>query len=137
MDNNWEDGLEELMAGLGNLMRKHGEGLFDTLPSSAYPTPAHSVLTKEHWGVATESLDGKKTYLHVLNAPKSNILRLPKTCDTDFAYKWHFTRAEITGREAGLEKTEDGWAVTLPVGMNWDQDDTVVTLWIAMNWDEV
>jgi hypothetical protein len=134
MDNNWEDSIEQLIAEYGKLVRKHGEVIFNTLPSSVYPTPTRSVLPKEHWGAATESLDGEKAYVHVLNAPNSNILRLPEPVTNNNAMsighgKIYFTRAEIMGREAGLEKTDDGWAVTLPSGMSWDADDTVVTLW--------
>ena len=134
MDNSWEEGREQLMAEYGKLIRKHKEGLFDTVPSLAYPTHSGSVLSREHWGVATQSFDNSKTYLHVLNAPPSNTLRLPEPATFNMVISeghgiHRFTRAEITGREAGLEKTGDGWAVTLPAGISWDADDTVVTLW--------
>jgi len=126
MDNEWEDGVEKLMAEFGALIRKNKESIIDTLPSIAFPTPSKSILPQEYWGVATQSLDGSKTYIHVLNAPQSNTLTLGKpSIQGD---NWNFTRAEIMGQKASLEKSESDWMVTLPAGINWDPDDTIITM---------
>ena len=130
MDNEWEDGVERLMSELGAMIKRRKESLFDTLPSAAYPTPGKSVLPPGHWGVATQSLNGSKTYLHVLNAPKSDTLKLGKPSTQ--GCEWNFTRAEIAGKAAGLVKVENGWEITLPAGTDWDKDDTVVTLWTKL-----
>ena len=86
MDNEWEDGVEQLMSELGALIKKN----------------------------------------HVLNSPKSNTLKLGKPSTQ--GGNWNFTRAEIMGQKAGLEKIEGDWMVTLPAGINWDPDDTIITL---------
>lgn len=119
LDQSWEDGVRELMHGLGELVRKNAYAIYDTLPGKSFVTKPHTALAHDMWGVSTESLDGKSVYLHVLNAPENGILTLDRTADGR-----RFTKAWLGNREKELDF--DGARIILPKAP--DPIDTVITL---------
>ena len=123
MNNEWEDGAEEVLRGLGDLLRSH-DGIFGTQPSTIFVTPTLSVLSPDQWGVATQSADGAATYLHVLNRPEGNVLSI----DLPSAGKGKFTEAACGDVRAHVCEDDGKLTITLPSGFAWDDVDTVIRL---------
>jgi len=123
MSNEWEAGVEPLLIELGQFLRGH-EGIFDTVPSNTFVTPTLSVLAKEQWGAATESMDGKVTFLHVLNLPETNELAV----DLPVCGKGKFKDAFCGTLRAGVREDGDRLIITLPDGFARDAIDTVIRL---------
>ena len=120
LDQSWEDGVRELLGGLGDLLRGH-EGIYGTVPGRSYVTPPCALLDKNDWGVSTESPDGKTVFLHVLNLPADGLLTIPLPADGKV-----FAKAEHEGSALGLRRTERGYSVALPAKC--DPIDTVIRL---------
>ncbi|MBQ2725498.1 MAG: alpha-L-fucosidase [Clostridia bacterium] len=120
LNQTWEDGVQELLTELGGLLRAH-DGIYGTVPGRAYPEAPDSVLTKDQWGVSTESPDGQTLYLHVLNRPADGVLRLDPPADGR-----KFTRANFGDRELSFVLTEHGYEIVLP--LEDDGIDTVIRL---------
>lgn len=120
LDQTWETGVRELLSDLGALLKSH-EGICGTVPSRSYVTKPNALLEKSHWGAATESEDGKITYLHVLNLPDDGILRLPLPADGK-----KFAAAMRKDTQLLMTKTENGYEIILPE--NCDTIDTVIAL---------
>lgn len=117
LDQTWETGVRELLHGLGELLRAHGESVYDTVPGVSYVTAPNSILAPEQWGVSTESRDGSEVYLHVLNVPADHILRLPPPADGKV-----FSAASCGGQCLNFENG------TIELPRSCDPVDTVVTL---------
>lgn len=120
LDQTWEEGVRELLGGLGALLKAH-EGVFGTVPGNSYPTGPDSTLPKDCWGVSTESPDGETVYLHVLNRPEDGLLRLPPPADGK-----RFRAAYLGDRALPLSASADGLLVEVPAGS--DPIDTVIRL---------
>lgn len=122
LDQTWVDGVRELLTGLGDLLRSH-EGIYGTVPGRSYVEAPNATLSPDDWGVSTETPDGSAVYLHILNYPETGVLRLPAPADgKTFREAWY---GDVP---LGLEKTETGYAVTLPEKEACDAIDTVVKL---------
>lgn len=118
----WENGVRSLMSRFGRLMRKYGEAIYGTVPSSSYVTLPGSVLESSMWGVATEKEDGRKVYLHVLNAPPGEELRIGYSADGKrFSYA-----GMLDGKAAVIADNDGGYTIRIP-GC-WDPTDTVIVL---------
>lgn len=120
LDQSWEDGVRELLSALGRLLRAH-EGIFGTVPGRSFVTAPNAPLTKSDWGVSTETPDGKTVFLHVLNAPESGVLTLPRPADGKA-----FAAATCGSRPLSLTRDGDGWRIVMPEAP--DPIDTVVRL---------
>ena len=101
--------------------------IFDTNDSTAYPTTENVTVSQLEWGVATESKDGRYIYLHVLNAPDTNTLILPNPIDKTFL-KSAAVIVNYDGTETPINivKTNNGYSITLPEGVEWNAVDTVI-----------
>ena len=120
LDQTWEDGVRELLGELGGLLRCH-EGIYGTVPGTSYVEEPNAVLTKDKWGVSTQSPDGSVVYLHVLNLPEDGILRLDAPADGKrFAEAW-FGREKLS-----LTASGDGYMIPMPAET--DTIDTVIRL---------
>ena len=120
LNQQWEDGVRELLGELGSLLRSH-DGIYGTVPGRSYPEAPNAVLEKGDWGVSTESEDGAVVYLHVLNLPESGILHLPAPADGK-----KFAAAYCGEESLTLTREGDGYSVVLPDSP--DPDDTVIRL---------
>ena len=82
-------------------------------------------LSNLSWGVATQSSDGTKEFLHVLKAPAGNSLTLPPPADGKV-----FTNARLLdgGRAVSLTQSNRGITLTLPDGVAWQKPDTVIVM---------
>lgn len=102
------------------------EALDNTLPSTSYPISSTVTLSSLPNGIsATKSKDGRVEYIHVLNAPSSSTLSLPKPSDSK-----QFSSAVLlkTGQAVTLVQNSSGVTLTLPAGSSWDKLDTVIKL---------
>lgn len=131
----WETGVDDVMTKFSEYYDKYYDSLFGTVPGKAYPTPSGGGLSSlkrlklsnpNAWGVSTDSKDGKTTYLHVLYAPKGNVLELEAPANGAT-----FSSASVLGSSAAvkMEKlSKGGYRLTLPEGFTWDSIDTVIAL---------
>ena len=120
----WEPGVRSFCRDLGKFMDKAGGSLFGTRPGKAYVTKDGQVLLGTQY-VATESPDGKKTYLHVFLPPKGQRLELPPPDD-----KRRFNSARLFSGHHPIELQQTGSAVylTLQSTDRWDDLDTIIVL---------
>ncbi|MBR2651195.1 MAG: discoidin domain-containing protein, partial [Clostridia bacterium] len=123
------------MCGIGDVLRNLNSSyisplkatIFNTNNSTAYPTTENITVSDLLWGVANESKDGKTIYLHVLNAPDGNTLLLPKTADgTILNGEAVIMNYDGTETPIAIVKTENGYSITLPEGVEWNDVDTVI-----------
>ena len=120
----YEPGVREAMLGIGALIKPVSESILNTLPSSAYITPAGMQIKHLPYGfVATRSTDGIKEYIHVLNAPNGNTIKIPVPLDGSCYMSARMLR---TGHPAILLQNEDGVTITVPD--QWNELDTVIVL---------
>lgn len=120
----WELGVHSFCERIGALVAKAGPSLFGSRPSKAYVTlNRQPLIGLDH--VATESLDGKKTYLHQFLPPKCNELTLPAPEDGR-----KFTSAHLltNHHKVGLQQTENSLKLTLRRHDRWDDVDTIIVL---------
>jgi hypothetical protein len=130
--NNSRGGLDAssrpILDGFVKLFKPIKDSVHHTQPSSSYPPPFNGVVVKLsslNWGVATQSLDGTREYLHVLKAPEGNSLTLPPPADGKV-----FTKARLLdgGRAVTLSQSNRGITLTLPAGTSWKKPDTVIVM---------
>ncbi len=120
LNQTWEDGVRDLLGELGTMLKTH-DGIFGTIPGRAYPTKPNSTLSKDEWGVSTESEDGSAVYLHVLNYPDGGVLKLPFPENGRRFTEAYFGMAKLTLRETAV-----GYEIKLPAAF--DEADTVIRL---------
>lgn len=121
LNQSWEEGVRGLLSDLGTLLKTH-DGIYGTVPGRCYPTKPNSTLSKEDWGVSTESADGGIVYLHVLNQPKDGILKLAFPENGR-----RFTKACFGEQPLPLTECAEGYEIVLPVDS--DEVDTVIGLY--------
>lgn len=127
IDQTWEAGVRELMAGLGALMRHNAPAIYGTVPGKSYVTPTRSMLAPDKWGVSTEQPDGTIVYLHVLNPPEQGSeLAIGRAADG----KQFRQAALIDGEEVKLLPTAQGYTLLLPELRHWDPVNTVIQLFV-------
>ncbi len=120
IDQTWEDGVRELLAQTGGLLRLH-EGIYGTVPGKSYVTAPDVPLEKGDWGVSTESPDGSTVYLHVLNPPEDGVLTLPAPADGK-----RFVKAEYGSQSLEMQRDGGGYSIVMPGTC--DPTDTVIRL---------
>ena len=120
LDQTWEEGVRDLLTDLGTLFKSH-DGIYGTVPGRCYPTAPNSTLSKDQWGVSTESEDGSVVYLHVLNRPEDGVLKLAFPANGR-----RFTSAWCGEHILPLVETAEGYEMVLPVDS--DGVDTVIRL---------
>jgi hypothetical protein len=120
----WEPGLRPFCKDLGLLLDKAGKSLFDTRPGKAYITRDGQGLLETPY-VATESKDGKTTYLHVFFPPGGQALKLPPPAN---GYKFTSARLFAGNRKVDMLQDATGVTLTLQSGDRWDDLDTIIEL---------
>ena len=120
----WESGVRDFTKRFGSLIDKAGPSLFGTRPSNAYVTKEGQALQGLPY-VATESRDGKNTYLHVFSPPKDHVLKLPSPADGR-----RFSTARLLAGigQVALLQTETALQLTLDPADRWDDVDTIIVL---------
>lgn len=128
----WEPGVVETMTKFAGYMKPVAASIKGTVASKAFPTQKGAALKNigwgvraVEWGVATDSPDGSITYLHVLNPPDGNRLRIGMPANgVRFDKAVHLT----SGRPVKLDFDKAGYLVSLPEGLAWESPDTVIGL---------
>ena len=125
-DGMWEDGVKDRLVQLGNYIRPVEESIKNTRPSKSFVTSPYATFGSVTWGAATESADGKTTYIHVLKPPAdSKTLNLGVPADgKGFADG----RLLVGGKEVTVSQDAGGVSVTIPDDAEWDALDTVIVL---------
>ncbi len=120
----WELGVHSFCERIGALVDKAGPSLFGTRPSKAYVTLNRQALIGLRY-VATESPDGKKTYLHQFLPPKTQELELPTPADGRKFSAAHLLRSH---HKVDLQQTDHAVKLTLRRRDRWDDVDTIIVL---------
>jgi len=127
----WEEGVPAFCERLGVLVDRAGASLFGTHPSRAYVTkgaqdwPAEGPPLNGLSYCATESPDGKKTFVHVFLPPKERSFPLPVPAD---GRRFSSARLLDHGRKMSLVQTDTGVRLTLDPADRWDDVDTIIVL---------
>ena len=127
----WEQGVPAFCERLGVLLDRAGASLFGTRPSRAYVTkgaqdwPAEGPPLNGLPYCATESPDGKKTFVHVFLPPKERSFQLPVPAD---GRRFSSARLLDHGRKVSLLQTDAGVRLTLDPADHWDDVDTIIVL---------
>lgn len=119
----WELGVRSFCERLGTLSDRAGGSLFGTRPSRAWGI-THQPL-EGLAQVATESPDGRTTYLHRFVPAQDRSIVLPPPQDGRT-----FTRARLweNRRKVALEQSPTGVRLTLGPKDSWDDVDTIFIL---------
>jgi autotransporter-associated beta strand protein len=117
-----------ILDGFVKLFKPIAESVKNTRPSNSYPPPFSGAVVKLStlsWGVATQSANGLKEFLHVLKAPAGNSLTLPPPADGKV-----FTKARLLagGHAVSLSQSKRGITLTLPTGVSWQKPNTVIVM---------
>ena len=120
----WEVGVTSFCERLGELIDKSGPSIFGTRPGKAYLTLNKQPLVGLSY-VSTESIDGKKTYLHQFLPQKTKKLELPAPADGRT-----FSSAKLlsNNHKVELQQTDSSVILTLIPGDQWDDVDTIIVL---------
>lgn len=130
MRGGWEPGVERFFRQLGHYMDASAGSVLGTRASRSFVTmpgvPLHFALDKWPGGciaVATESMDGARTFVHVLVAPRNRpSVRLQAPADGRL-----FRQARLLVGGAPVTLAQDASGVTLTVPA-WQPLDTVIEL---------
>ncbi len=79
-------GVVDFMQELGAQIRARKGSVLDAVPSASYPTLSGSTMKACHHRCFTESADGKYEYLHLLGAPESDCISIPRAADGAMLY---------------------------------------------------
>jgi hypothetical protein len=120
----WELGVHSFCERLGVLIDKAGPSLFGTRPSKAYLTLNRQALIGLAY-VATESADGKKTYLHQFLPPRTQQLELPAPAD---GHKFSSAHLLDNNHKVDLQQTDNSIRLSLKQDDRWDDVDTIIVL---------
>jgi alpha-L-fucosidase len=128
----WEPGVRETMEKFASYLKPVASSLKGTLASTAFPTQKGAALKSIgwgvraiEWGVATDSADRQRTYLHVLNPPSGPSLFVGMPAN---GKRFHNATLLPSGQKVGLELTRSGYRLTLPAGSAWNPVHTVIQL---------
>lgn len=128
----WEPGVAETMAKFATYLQPVAASIKGTVASKSFPTQKGAALKNigwgvraVEWGVATDSPDASITYLHVLNPPGSNRLRIGMPANGT-----RFQNASLlpSGTPVGLEMDKAGYIIALPEGTSWNPVHTAIRM---------
>ena len=119
----WELGVRSFCQRFGVLVERAGPSLFGTCPSKAYIEKDQPLIGLKY--VATQSPDGKKTFLHLFLPPKDRSFQLPAPADGR-----RFSSASLlgSGNRVSLRQTETEVVLTLGPADHWDDVDSIIVL---------
>jgi alpha-L-fucosidase len=119
----WESGVRSFCKRLGELVDNAGPSIFGTRPSRSFITKTGTPLTGLPY-VATESKDGRVTYLHLLLPPVGTTIKLPPPEDGK-----KFSGAELlNGEQLRLTQNDEGIIISVKSTDFWDDTDTIIRL---------
>ncbi len=120
----WETGVREFAKRLGEYVDRVRPALFPTRPSAAFVTREGTALKSAQY-VATESMDGRTTFVHVLWPPQEQFLTLRPPANGRL-----FKSAKLLSNGRGVEMRQDAHGLQLKLGRKdlWDLLDTVIVL---------
>ncbi len=121
----WEDGVKERLVTLYSYMEPIEEAIKNTRPSTSFVTPPKSKITDLDWGVATQSADGSKTYLHILKPPAGKEIQIGIPLDGKVFSEGKML---VSGKSVVITQDDSGISITIPVDENWDSLNTVIEL---------
>lgn len=130
----YEPGVCETMEVMNAYLNPIAWTVKGTLPSSSYITKDNKNIQTIGWGVAMQSVDGTREYIHVLNSDDSSVdgktLKLRVPADGKV-----FTDAylAINNKKVTLTQDETGVYLTLPEDEDWSAIDTVIELKVKTN----
>lgn len=125
----YEPGVCEAMEVMNAYLNPIAWTVKNTLLSTSYPTKENRNIKNVGWGIATQSADGSREYIHVLNSSNSavdgNTLTLPVPADGKV-----FSEAYLAtnNKKVTLLQNETGVSLTLPDDETWDAIDTVIEM---------
>lgn len=122
----WEDGVKETLVKMYDYMKPIEKAIKNTRPSKSYITKPYSTYATVDWGVATESANGRSTYLHIIKPPadgKTITIGVPKDGK-------EFVEAKLlaTGETVTMNQNDKGVTLNLPETADWDALNTVIEL---------
>ncbi|MCX6924425.1 MAG: alpha-L-fucosidase [Verrucomicrobia bacterium] len=120
----WELGVPSFCQRLGALVDRAGLSLFGTRPSRAYVVKDQQALQGLAY-VATESSDGKRTFVHLFLPPRERSFQLPAPAD---GRRFSSARLLDSGRKVSLLQTDTAVGLTLDPADHWDDVDTIAVL---------
>ena len=120
----WEVGVPSFCERLGKLIDKSGPSVLGTHPGKAWVTLNNQPLVGLAY-TATESVDGKTTYLHQFLPPKKQQLELPAPTD---GRKFSSARLLVNHHKVDLKQTDKSVILTLNANDRWDDVDTIIEL---------
>lgn len=117
-----------ILDGFTRLFKPIAESVRDTRPSASYPPPFRGAVVRLAdlpWGVATQSADGRREFLHVLKPPAGDSLTLPPPADGKV-----FGNARLLegGQAVAMQQSNRAITLTLPPGTSWRKPDTVIVM---------
>ena len=130
----YEPGVCETMEVMNAYLNPIAWTVKGTLPSTSYATKDNRNISTIGWGVAMQSVDGTREYIHVLNSDDSAIdgktLKLRVPADGKI-----FTDAylAINNKKVDLVQDETGVYLTLPEDEEWSGIDTVIELKVKVD----
>ena len=124
--NIWEPGIRDTFIKLGQYIDSVKEAIFNTRPSMSFATASGTRYGQLDWGVATQSKDGKKTYIHVMK-PDRECKELFIGVPAD-RKKFESARLLKSGKKISMIQNENGIVLTLPEDEEWDEINTVIVL---------
>jgi hypothetical protein len=123
-DGSFENGLAKRFREAWRLLKPISTAIRRTVRSRAYPTSeGQTIKTLPGGFAASESADGRRTYVHVLRPPEGE-LKLPAPQGG-----LKFRQARLLGKAGKVKMTvdEDG-ALTISLSVDWDPVNTVISL---------
>lgn len=122
-DSGWEPGVMATFQQLGSWMSGIHESIFNTRPSTSYPTKPGTTIAEVSWGSATKSANDLVEYIHVLKPPTGLTLALPAPRDGKV-----FSTASLLPDGTPVALSQDIKGVTLTIPSSWNANLTVIRL---------
>ena len=120
----WQTNVKENMVEAYKFFIPIRESICNVNPGTSYITQEKSRIIDLAWGgSATQSPDGKYTYIHIFTPPSGKILKLPSPQD---GAKFNKATILATGKPVTLHQDENG--VILTISGEWDPIVTVIKL---------
>ena len=123
-DGSFEKGVKECFTNANGFLTPLSKSWKNSIASKSFPTNAKTSIGDLSGGFsATESRDGKSTYLQMFKLPSSGRLDLPSAAD---GKKFGRARLLKSGKTTSLSKVGSGYSLALPIGL--DPTDSVIEL---------
>jgi hypothetical protein len=122
-DSGWEPGVMATFQQIGSWISGIHESIFDTRPSTSYPTKPGTTIGDVSWGSATKSADDLIEYIHVLKPPAGLTLALPAPRDGKV-----FSTGSRLPVSTPVSLSQNIKGVNITITGSWDANLTVIRL---------